>query len=140
MRRLSIVSLFLLLSVCAAFFSTPAQINAGDSHGNRGVQRRQRSSQQDVRRHRQGSTETSLAAGGAPPTDSQQDRQGLEKKRKLNPLETLLMVYTRTSARTDARPDRQYPFFTGLPLKPYFDRPTVRTEEIPGVMWAFEQV
>lgn len=46
----------------------------------------------------------------------------MEKKRKLNPLETLLMVYTQTSARTDARPDRQYPFFTGLPLKPYFDR------------------
>ncbi|CBJ32362.1 conserved unknown protein [Ectocarpus siliculosus] len=68
-----------------------------------------------------------------------QEQQGLEKKRKLNPLETLLMVYTQTSARKDARPDRQYPFFTGLPLKPYFDRPTVRTEEIPGVMWAFEQ-
>ncbi|CAN0056915.1 unnamed protein product, partial [Ectocarpus sp. 8 AP-2014] len=122
------------------FFSTPAQINAGDSHGNRGVQRRQRSSQQDMDvRHRLGSAETSLAAGGAPPTDSQQEQQGLETKRKLNPLETLLMVYTQTSARTDARPDRQYPFFTGLPLKPYFDRPTVRTEEIPGVMWAFEQ-
>ena len=73
-------------------------------------------------RHRRGSAETSLAAGGAPSTDSQQERQGLEKKRKLNPLETLLMVYTQASARTDARPDRQYPFFTGLPLKPYFDR------------------
>ncbi|CAN0156851.1 unnamed protein product, partial [Ectocarpus sp. 6 AP-2014] len=113
---------------------------AGDSHGNRGVQRRQRSSQQDKDvRHRRGSAETSLAAGGAPPTDSEQEQQGLEKKRKLNPLETLLMVYTQTSARKDARSDRQYPFFTGLPLKPYFDRPTVRTEEIPGVMWAFEQ-
>ncbi|CAM9962352.1 unnamed protein product, partial [Ectocarpus fasciculatus] len=146
MRRLSIASLFLFLSVCAAFFSTPAQINVGDSHGSRGVQHRPRSSQQNAR-HRGGRAETSLAAGGgAPPTDSRQEaelqqeqRQGLEKKRKLNPLETLLMVYTQTSARTDARPDRQYPFFTGLPLKPYFDRPTVRTEEIPGVMWAFEQ-
>lgn len=42
--------------------------------------------------------------------------------RKLNPLETIIKVYTEASRRTDARPDRQYPFFTGLPLKPYFDR------------------
>eukprot|EP00903_Cladosiphon_okamuranus_P014606 g13544.t2 len=75
-----------------------------------------------------------------PPPRQQEEQQKSEKPRKLNPLETLLKVYTQASGRRDAtRPDRQYPFFTGLPLKPYFDRRTIRTEEIPGVMWAFEQ-
>lgn len=63
----------------------------------------------------------------APTTDPtrQEEQQGSEKPRKLNPLETLLKVYTQASGRRDAtRPDRQYPFFTGLPLKPYFDRCT----------------
>ncbi len=77
----------------------------------------------DAARYR-GRAKTCIPA--APPAEpqqqQQQQQQGSEKSRKLNPLETLLRVYTQTSGRTDASPDRQYPFFTGLPLKPYFDR------------------
>lgn len=51
-----------------------------------------------------------------------EEQKGVSEARKLNPLETIIKVYTDTAKRTDARPDRQYPFFTGLPLKPYFDR------------------
>lgn len=54
--------------------------------------------------------------------DAATEQQGPEAARKLNPLETIIKVYTETAGQTDARPDRQYPFFTGLPLKPYFDR------------------
>ncbi|CAM9956100.1 unnamed protein product, partial [Choristocarpus tenellus] len=64
---------------------------------------------------------------------------GVESKRKLNPLETIIKVYTENSGQKDTRSDRQYPFYTGLPLKPYFDRETIRNEAIPGRMWTFEQ-
>ena len=78
---------------------------------------------EDATRYR-GRAKTCLpAAPSAKPQQEQQEQQQeSEKSRKLNPLETLLKVYTQTSGRTDASPDRQYPFFTGLPLKPYFDR------------------
>ncbi|CAM9153472.1 unnamed protein product, partial [Phaeothamnion confervicola] len=36
------------------------------------------------------------------------------------------------------RPDRQYPFFIGFPIKPYFDRTTLRTRVTPDVH-IFEQ-
>lgn len=54
------------------------------------------------------------------------ENQPASEARKLNPLETIIKVYTETSGSTDARPDRRYPFFTGLPLKPYFDRSVLR--------------
>ncbi|CAN0315832.1 unnamed protein product, partial [Laminaria digitata] len=122
MRLCVLVAPFLaLLGMSAAFVSSPAGM--GRHHGG-----------SRSRGGRGGGGGNCLSASAAEP----QLKKGPEA-RKLNPLETIIKVYTEASRRTDARPDRQYPFFTGLPLKPYFDRKTLRTEEVPGVMWAFEQ-
>lgn len=91
-----------------------------------GVSYRAQSTTSLESRCRGGRAETRLpAVSPAKPPREDEERQleqAPEKSRRLNPLETLLKVYTQTSGRTEARPDRQYPFFTGLPLKPYFDR------------------
>ena len=66
---------------------------------------------------------TRLPAAPTTEPPRQEAQREPERPRKLNPLETLVKVYTQASGRRDAtRPDRQYPFFTGLPLKPYFAR------------------
>ena len=68
---------------------------------------------------------------------------------KPNPLATLFEVYTRGSGdnagvASDSpeeirlRKERQYTLITGLPLKPYFERRTVR-RQIAKDIWTFEQ-
>ncbi|GAB5031987.1 protein isoform 1 [Nannochloropsis oceanica] len=67
---------------------------------------------------------------------------------KPNPLSTLLEVYTRDDSSRESvqispeearlKKDRQYTLLTGLPLKPYFERRTVRTQVAENI-WTFEQ-
>ncbi len=79
-------------------------------------------------------TPTSTKANPKTPSTSSKGNE------KPNPLATLLQVYTRgsSSSAKATRKDRQYTLLTGLPLKPYFERQTIRTQVAEGI-WTFEQ-
>lgn len=63
-----------------------------------------------------------------------------------NPFSTIFQVYTRETTpatplskeEAQLKKDRQYTLITGLPLKPYFERKTIRKQITPDI-WTFEQ-
>lgn len=93
----------------------------------------------------------SAAGGGAKATKaspSSSSRSSSAPSNKPGPLATLFEVYTRGAGDKAAalspeeaalKRDRQYTLITGLPLKPYFERKTVRRQIGPD-MWTLEQV
>jgi len=80
---------------------------------------------------------TDLAAN----TKQTDEQTELDKSSSLlDKIDVLFQIYFRKAFQNDAgRKDREFRLFTGLPLKPYNERETIRTELVPGRVWGFEQ-
>ena len=92
-------------------------------------------------------TPTKPAAAKAAASKAANKPPAAASSNKPGPLATLFEVYTRGAGDKAAlspeeaalQRDRQYTLITGLPLKPYFERKTVRRQVAPDI-WTLEQV